>query len=258
MSYRSKRTRIVAASKIKDAKVQSVEDVVSQVVHDVATAEAQDEEEQDEEMLHSSCCNQSTDRAATDQPNQGTYTEVDDTRSNLGKTSGRETFAPSPSQPFPTKPSPRFKAARRRSLRVQDTGFEPNHSAASRGPQAQEAQLSSSCNIWLDDPPMTEPGQATTREVNDVRSNKRSVAERQFHTPPPSQPLRADSPSQLKASRSQSFWVDEDVEEPSQRGLSQGRRAKPANWSDDIEFDEMEEVEMRGNTLFHELYYSCL
>ncbi|XP_010690514.2 uncharacterized protein LOC104904039 isoform X1 [Beta vulgaris subsp. vulgaris] len=245
MSYRSKRTRIVAASKIKDAKVQSVEDVVSQVVHDVATAEAQDEEEQDEEMLRSSCCNQSTDRAATDQPNQGAYTEVGDTRSNLGKTSGRETFAPSPSQPFPTKPSPRFKAARRRSLRVQDTGFEPNHSAASRGPQAQEAQLSSSCNIWLDDPPMTEPGQATTREVNDVRSNKRSVAERQFHTPPPSQPLRAGSPSQLKASRSQSFWVDEDVEEPSQRGLSQGRRAKPANWSDDIEFDEMEEVEMR-------------
>ncbi|XP_021776499.1 uncharacterized protein LOC110740317 [Chenopodium quinoa] len=235
MSYRSKRTRIAATPKVKDTKIPSVEDVVAQVVQDVAAAEAQDEE-----TLRS--CNQRTDQAAMNQPSQATYTQEDDVRANLLKTSTRETHAPSPSQPSSTDPSSRFRAGRRRSIRAKD-GVQPNHGDAPRGAQALETQLSSSCNTWINDPSMTEPRQATT--TDDVRPSKRSVAERQFHTPPPSQPLPADSPSQLRASKTQSFCVQEDDDELFQQGLSQGRHPKPAKWSDDIEFDEMEEIEMR-------------
>lgn len=243
MSYRSKRTRIAATSKAKDTKVQSVEDVVTQVVHDVATAQVQDEE-----TPCTSCCNQSTDQAAMNQPTQATYTEEDDVRSNLGKTSARESLVASPSQPFSTDHSPGFRAGRRRPLHVQNNGFQPNglnHCVGSRGVQALETQLSSSCNVWIEDPSMTEPRQATTADVNDVRPSKRSVSGRQIRTPPPSQPLPVASPSQLRSSKRHSFWPQEDDEEPFQQGLSQGRRSKPAKWSDDIEFDEMEEVEMR-------------
>ncbi|XP_021753214.1 uncharacterized protein LOC110718640 isoform X2 [Chenopodium quinoa] len=238
MSYRSKRTRIAATPKVKDTNSRSVEDVVAQVVQDIAAAEVQDEE-----TLRS--CNQSTDQAAMNQPSQATYTQEDDVRANLRKTSARESLAPLPSQPFSTDPSSRVRAGRRRSIRAKDNGVQPNHGDVPRGAQGLETQLSSSCNTWIDNPPMTEPRQATTTEVNDVRPSKRSVAERQFHTPPPSQPLPVDSPSQLRASKRQSFWVQEYDDELFQQGLSQGRRPKPAKWSEDIEFDEMEEVEMR-------------
>ncbi|KAL2937313.1 Uncharacterized protein RDABS01_020762 [Bienertia sinuspersici] len=241
MSYRSKRSKIASTPKVKDRKVQSVEDVVAQVVQDVAASEVQDEE-----IRHSSGCNQSPDQAAMNQTTEATYTEADDVRSNLGKTSGRASLAASQSQPYDGDPSSRLKAARRRSLRDQDNGAQPNHGVAPRGAQAVE-NFNSSCNTWIDDPSMTEPRQAATTEVNDVRPSKRSISGRQLHTPPPSQPHRADSPSQPRASKRQSYWVREEYEEPSQQGPSRSRRSKTANWSDDIEFDEMEEVEMRDS-----------
>lgn len=256
MSYRSKRTRTAAASKVKDSKIRSVEDVVAQVVHDVAIAEAQDEE-----TLRSSCGNPTTDQPAMNQPTQATYTEEDNVRPNLRKTSARESLAPSPNQPFSTDPSPRFRSGRRWSPRVLDNGVQANHGVAPKGAQALETQVSSSCNVWVDTPSMTEPRQPTTTEVNDFRPSKRSSAGRQIHTPPPSQPLPADSPSQPRASKRKSVWVEDDDDEPFQefqQGLSQGRRSKPAKWRDDIEFDEMEEVEMRGNTFSLELSHRWL
>ncbi|XP_057525166.1 uncharacterized protein LOC130804639 isoform X2 [Amaranthus tricolor] len=239
MTYRSKRTRLAGIAKEKQTKISSVDDVVRQVIHDVA-----DVQNQDEETLRSSCCNQSADQAATDLPTQATCTDVDDVRSNLGKRSGRVSRRTSPSQPSAINPSLQYKATRNRSRHVQDTGVQSNHEVGLRGAPALETQYSSSHNAWFDDPTMNEPMQATTTEVNDVRSDKRNAVERQLHTPSPSQPLCIDSPTQLKVSKRQS-WVEDDIEEPSHQRLSQGRRSKTAAWTDEIEFDEMEEVEMR-------------
>lgn len=91
---------------------------------------------------------------------------------------------------------------------------------------------------------MTEPTEATTTELNDARASQRNTSERQNLTPPTIQALPADSPIQVRASKRSSTWV-QDVDEPAEQLDSEAVHAQSSKWSDDVEFDDMEEVEMR-------------
>lgn len=237
MSYRSKRARLAQDSKIKDTTVQSVNDTIAQVIHDIGTGDLHAPE-----TLLGSSCNLST---TTDQPTttqvQGTTTEADDDLSNQRNAARRLPLTPSPSQPLTNDTCRQLRASRRRSLQVQEltpvAGEEEAHTL--------ETQVSSCYNNWTDDPACTKPIQDNTMDANDAGHHQRNTGGRQRLTPPPSQPLPLDSPRQLRALNREPLCAQDDDGEPVQPEFSQVRPSKRSNWGDDIEFDETEEVEMR-------------
>lgn len=78
MSHRIKRSRNVQSRKVKDTTMQSVEDILSQVIHDVAA-----EDIQAPQTLLSSSCNQADGVVKMmTQPAQGTTAKADDAGSN--------------------------------------------------------------------------------------------------------------------------------------------------------------------------------
>lgn len=242
MSYRSKRSRNVKASKVNDTATRSVEDILSQVIHDVAAGEIQASE-----ALLNSSCNQADGGVKTmAQPAQRATAEADDVASNKKSTARRQTS--SASQLLAADPPRQLRSSLRHSLRSspsQDSGFQPVHDVADEG--VQHPALSSCHTHEAEDPPMTVPVEATNMETNDVQISQRNTSGRQTLAAPATQQHPAGSPrspSQLKAPKTSSCWVQDD-DEPAEQGDSGARHAKLSKWSHEIEFDEMEEVEMR-------------
>jgi len=247
MSYCSRRSRNVQASNVKDTTIQSVEDILSQVIHDAAPGEVQ----APETLLSSSCNQTDRDVKTMTHPTQGTTTEADDVGSN--KRSRARRHSPSPSHPLAADPPRQLRSSLRYSLRSsssQDSGFQQVHDVADEG--VQHPALSSRHNNKAEDPAMTLPTEATTMEPNDVRSSQRNPSERQALTPSATQqhpPDSLESPGQHKAPKTSSCWVHDD-DQPAEQGDSGAGHAKLSRWNDEIEFDEIEEVEMRGNSKF--------
>ena len=188
MSHYIKRSRNVKSRKVKDTTMQSVEDVLSQVIHDVAA-----EDIQAPATLLSSSCNQADGVVETmTQPTQGATTEADDVGSNERSRARRHT--PSPSQPFAADPPRQVRSSLRHSLRSspsQDSGVPPVDDVADEG--VRHPALSSRHNHEAEDPPTVEP--------NDVIDNQRNTMGRQTLTATAVQQLPADSPGQFKASK---------------------------------------------------------
>lgn len=149
----------------------------------------------------------------------------------------------SPTQPLEIDTSHGLGASQRRSFQVQDTELHPIQDT---GTGALEAQVGSYHDFWADDPLGTEPTRATMTDANDVRPNQRNTAGRQSLAPPPSQSFPNDSPRRRRGRPSKRQSFQEDDEEPVDEGFSTQRK-KNFKWSDEIEFDETEEVEMRDS-----------
>ena len=172
MSYRSRRSRNVQASNVKDTTIQSVEDILSQVIHDAAPGEVQ----APETLLSSSCNQTDRDVKTMTHPTQGTTTEADDVGSN--KRSRARRHSPSPSHPLAADPPRQLRSSLRYSLRSsssQDSGFQQVHDVADEG--VQHPALSSRHNNKAEDPAMTLPTEATTMEPNDVRISQSNPSE---------------------------------------------------------------------------------